>query len=308
MARKILRERAKPTIDRTTLKGGDTVMHARTTLVLYHRDGAKVAQLEKGRAIVVGRAAPSDIEIHDIGLSRQHARFTWDDQGIWVEDLRSTNGTKKNGERITRAQIAPGDEIAVGPVMVTVHLMSSGDDELRGFDGHDRFVAALADEIIRARTFQRPLALLMVRSTSGKERHVSLWASRLRARLRAVDRVGIYGPSAVLVSVPEATPHAVQALVSELTGGEPPLTCGAVWYPADGGSVEELIAALQTAKRTDKRTSSAPEELGAVVVKNPAMKEVMATVKRLASSTIAVLIHGETGTGKEVIARAIHDN
>jgi DNA-binding NtrC family response regulator len=44
-----------------------------------------------------------------------------------------------------------------------------------------------------------------------------------------------------------------------------------------------------------------------VVVKNPAMKEVMATVKRLAHSTIAVLIHGETGTGKEVVARANHD-
>jgi len=38
-----------------------------------------------------------------------------------------------------------------------------------------------------------------------------------------------------------------------------------------------------------------------------AMKQVMTTVKRLAQSTIAVLIHGETGTGKEVIATAIHD-
>jgi pSer/pThr/pTyr-binding forkhead associated (FHA) protein len=86
----------------TTVKG-DTVLHARTTLVFYHRDGAMVAQLDKGKPLVVGRTAPADIEIPDPGLSRRHASFTWGDDGIWVEDLGSTNGTKKNGEPITRA-------------------------------------------------------------------------------------------------------------------------------------------------------------------------------------------------------------
>ena len=288
--------------DRTTLKGGDTVLHARTTLVLYHRDGAMVAQLDKGKSLVVGRAAPSDVEIHDLGLSRQHARFTWDDHGIWVEDLQSTNGTKKNGEKVKRAKVAPGDEIAVGPVMVSVHVMSSIDDELRGFDGHDRFVAALADELTRARTFERPLALVMVKGT--KDGHVSRWASRLRARLRPVDRVGIYGPSSVLVSLPEASSELVRALAEDLTGGDPPLQCNAVMFPADGGSVDELIAAVQSS-RGDRK--SAPIDTSGIIVKNAAMKEVMATVKRLAQSTIGVLIHGETGSGKEVIAQAIHD-
>src|SRR5436190_2091299 len=209
LARKILRDRAsemsKPPEQRTTLKGGgDAVVHARTTLVLYHRDGAAVVHLDKGRPLVVGRSAPADVEIPDPGLSRQHARFTWDDHGIWVEDLQSTNGTRKNGERVSHARIAPGDEIAIGPVMVTVHVISSIDEELRGFDGHDRFVAAL-----------------------------------------------------------EVAPRAGRA--------------------------------------------PEPADPVAMVVKNPAMKEVMATVKRLAHSTVAVLIHGETGTGKEVVARAIHD-
>ncbi len=288
-----------------TLKdtGGETVLLARTTLVLYHRDGATVAHLEKGRSFVVGRAAPSEVEIPELGLSRQHARFTWDDDGLWVEDLGSTNGTKKNGELVTRARIAPGDEIAVGPVMVSVHVLSSIDEELRGFDGHDRFVAALADELTRARTFARPLALMMVRSTNTKEGHVSRWASRLRLRLRPVDRVGIYGPAAVLVTLPETTAEAVQGLVAALTGGQPALACNVVTFPGDGGSVEELISAVQQPRATrDER-----EQASSVIVKNPAMKQVMATVKRLAQSTIAVLIHGETGTGKEVIARALHD-
>jgi DNA-binding NtrC family response regulator len=291
--------------DKTTLKGGDTVLHARTTLVLYHRDGAMVAQLDKGKSLVVGRAAPSDVEIPDPGLSRQHARFGWDDSGLWVEDLKSTNGTKRNGDKVQRSKISPGDEIAIGPVMVSVHIMSSVDDELRGFDGHDKFVAALADELTRARTFQRPLALMMVRgaktsanspASANKHQHVSRWASRLRAHMRPVDRVGIYGPSSVLVSLPEATPEMVQALSIELA----PLVVTAAMFPMDGGSVDELIAAAQSG-----RAKPAPSE--GIIVKNAAMKEVMATVKRLAQSTIAVLIHGETGSGKEVIAQAIHD-
>lgn len=301
-----MRERASQTLKaQATLEGGGTILHERTTLVFYHRDGAIVAQLEKGRSIVIGRVAPSDVEIPDPGLSRQHARFTWDDAGIWVEDLQSTNGTKKNSERIQRARVAPGDEIAVGPVMVSVHIVSSVDAELRGFDGHDRFLGALADELTRARTFERPLGLMMVRS-AGAKGHVSRWAGRVRARLRPVDRVGLYGPAAVLILVPEATPEMLDGLARQLAGGDPVLTCTMVTFPVDGASVDELIAAVQTGHR--EHSPREVSDAGPVIVKNPAMKEVMSLVKRLSASTIAVLIHGETGTGKEVVARAIHDH
>jgi DNA-binding NtrC family response regulator len=303
LSSKNLRDRAND--ERTTLKGAETVLHARTTLVLYHRDGATVAQLDKDRPLIIGRGAPSDVAIPDPGLSRQHARFTWNDQGIWVDDLNSTNGTKKNGERITSTRIVPTDEVSIGPVMVKIHIISSVDQELRGFDGHDRFVAMLADEIVRARTFQRSLALMLVKAANAKD-HVSTWASRLRMRMRPVDRVGIYGPAAVLVALPEATPESVRALAAELTGGEPRLACNVVSFPGDGGSVEELIAALKVAKRAGATKDD--DETAAVVIKSTAMKQVMQTVKRLAQSTIAVLIHGETGTGKEVITRAIHES
>ena len=47
-------------------------------------------------------------------------------------------------------------------------------------------------------------------------------------------------------------------------------------------------------------------EFGNVVASSPVMRPVMDLVRRLTETDVTVLIQGETGTGKEVIARAIH--
>ena len=143
--------------------------------------------------------------------------------------------------------------------MVSVHVISSIDEELRGFDGHDRFVAALADEITRARTFQRPLALLMVRSArreGGPRQPVGEPAAHACCD-RSIASASTVRPRC-WSSLPEAAPEAVQALAAALAGGEPALTCGAVRFPADGSSVEELIAALQVATRAAPHRRTSP--------------------------------------------------
>jgi DNA-binding NtrC family response regulator len=48
-------------------------------------------------------------------------------------------------------------------------------------------------------------------------------------------------------------------------------------------------------------------ELPGVIAKSPAMRKVLQYAARLAGSNVSALIQGETGTGKEVIARAIHE-
>lgn len=292
----------EPTIDVvTTVEGAKPVQHSKMTLVFYHREGAMVAQLEKGESIVIGRAPPADIFIPDTGLSRQHARLSWNNQGLFIEDLDSTNGTTRNGERITHAKVSIDDEITIGPVVVSIHVMSSTDENLRGFDGHDRFVTALSNELTRARTFQRTIALMMV---TAKDAHVSRWANRLRACLRPVDRVGVYGPSALLVAFPEATEEQVKLLTRSLSDGDPALICNTVWFPRDGRSAEELIAAVRVP--AGQRHTQLPNASD-MIVKNTEMKAIMATVKRLATSRVSVLIHGETGSGKELVAKAIHE-
>jgi Nif-specific regulatory protein len=47
---------------------------------------------------------------------------------------------------------------------------------------------------------------------------------------------------------------------------------------------------------------------GAIVGDSPALREVLAKVEQVASTAATVLLRGETGTGKEMVARAIHIN
>jgi pSer/pThr/pTyr-binding forkhead associated (FHA) protein len=55
-------------------------------------------------------------------VAREHARFTVDEEGLIVEDLRSTNGTYVNAERQDRARLQPGDEVIIGKF----HLVVAG--------------------------------------------------------------------------------------------------------------------------------------------------------------------------------------
>ncbi len=56
-------------------------------------------------------------------------------------------------------------------------------------------------------------------------------------------------------------------------------------------------------RRLEARTAPEP-----IVGESPQMKEVRALVRSIADSEAAVLIHGETGTGKNLVARTIHAN
>ena len=44
-----------------------------------------------------------------------------------------------------------------------------------------------------------------------------------------------------------------------------------------------------------------------LIARSPAMRKVAQAIARLARSNVTVLLHGETGTGKEVLARALHE-
>jgi two-component system, cell cycle response regulator len=93
------------------------LVHARDRFVLLRLDGVdagKISSLRKGSS-VLGRTTSSDLQLDDGGVSRQHAKITWNGRSHTIEDLKSRNGTFVRGERITRAELADGDLIQLGP-------------------------------------------------------------------------------------------------------------------------------------------------------------------------------------------------
>jgi pSer/pThr/pTyr-binding forkhead associated (FHA) protein len=67
-------------------------------------------------AVTIGRDSGNDIPLGDDDFaSARHARVEPRRDGVWVEDVGSTNGTYVNGARIERPRrLKPGDVIRVG--------------------------------------------------------------------------------------------------------------------------------------------------------------------------------------------------
>ncbi|MGA0838262.1 MAG: FHA domain-containing protein [Pseudomonadales bacterium] len=62
---------------------------------------------------LVGRGDDAALKVTEGHPSRRHAMLTLDDDGLWVEDLGSANGTTVNGQRIaSRTLLYRGDRVA----------------------------------------------------------------------------------------------------------------------------------------------------------------------------------------------------
>lgn len=66
-------------------------------------------------SVTVGRAAANDIPLEDEFASTVHARVEPRQDGVWIEDAGSTNGTFVNGVRLSEPRrLSPGDVVRIG--------------------------------------------------------------------------------------------------------------------------------------------------------------------------------------------------
>ena len=74
--------------------------------------------------------------------------------------------------------------------------------------------------------------------------------------------------------------------------------------------IEEAVSVQVALDRSEQRGSGSPKiisnSFAQIIGKSPALETVLEQVERVATTDSTVLVEGETGTGKELIARAIH--
>ena len=201
------------------------------------------------------------------------------------------------GQRVQRAFLSDGVEVRLGDVIVLVRDPATSTWTAAGLDAYDAFVDRVDEELVRGKLLGHPTTLLYVRGRDGEAGASVL--GRIQPALRAVDRCGLYAPDVVLVLLPETTERSAERLRESLRGKG--VRVGAA--TAHGGTAGELVERARTS--STEREPVRQDEAGPVF-RSPAMVQLVAQLRRVATSQLPILLRGETGSGKDVLATFVH--
>lgn len=326
MAEKTAHGQGEPR-ERPHQKAGDPFL-----IVHTQNQPPRVLRLGDLEAIAIGRDASCDIVLDgDSEISRLHCRLIRQGQHWFVKDNHSTNSTRVNGETITLKRLEPGDAISVGGAILEFDVPTTlARGHGRALRTHFFFEERFQEEIDRSHRFGRPFALLMIKprasETTGKA--IDALGLALVGLLRTIDILALYAADEFEVLLPETSKNDAFLLAERMrdlaaTLPEPQeLAIGLCGFPEDAHSKDLLVekarkalrlALQQKAPVTDAEHSGQVRHLAtstshatAVIFKDPAMLALLDVAARAAKAEIAVLITGETGVGKEVLAQTIH--
>lgn len=74
-------------------------------------------------SLILGRDASADVQINDTTISSRHAKFSFQQNQWWVEDLDSTNGTFLNQIQVEEPMvITSGDDLRCGRINIQIKI------------------------------------------------------------------------------------------------------------------------------------------------------------------------------------------
>jgi two-component system response regulator AtoC len=279
-------------------------------LLIMSPDSFTTLPLPKQGILTVGRSTRSDIQIEDPLASRDHGQLHLGEQ-IFIQDMGSQNGTRVRDQAIARGALVPinpGEGATIGSTVLMVQHNRSNFGRQRLWS-HAYFESRLEAECHRAEASNGGFALARLRLDRPLP-----WTTLAPLFARAVPAphiFGAYGPNDFELLLIEKTPAEVEELLGQfratLAELEVEVRSPVAWFPRDGRTADALIARVNGLLRgrpdgdSNPATTPVPAE-----GQGAAMARMHDLAARAAPSTISVLIMGETGVGKDVMARLIH--
>jgi two-component system, NtrC family, response regulator AtoC len=277
--------------------------HAGLSLVVLGDEQLATYPLPATGSITIGRSSKCDIPIFEKSISRRHAVLHLEDP-IAIEDLDTANGTRVGGERIAAhvpTQIKQGEVIELGDVSILVQRRSSATAPRRLWS-HGYFEGRLADECERAG--DGTVFSIVFLHCDAKPPLEAIQAT-LAQLVRPIDVAGEYGAGEYEVLLVDTAAEAAEpkaaAIVEQLQRHGVASRAGIACFPRDGRSPDQLLAHASSHARPSPAVTTS-----GFVVADRAMIQLRRVIERVAAGTLSVLLLGETGVGKEILAELVH--
>jgi len=263
----------------------------------FFRHGEELLRVALGDRTTIGRSADCDVSLPDPGLSRVQAVVERRGEG-WVIVDRSGRGTRVGGTDAAEATLEDGAEVAFGTWRALFRASAPG--------GHDDTAGGGATGVRPVEAAPAAPARLRVRER-GRERLLPLPPQGLA--------VGSAPGNALVLDDPYVSarhlrvePRAGRWQVVDL-GSTNGTSLGGVrvWRaelpPGLPLSLGDCEIVLEVGTPREGRPPGSYEGMFSL---DPSMRQVFDLVDRVADSDASVTVLGETGTGKELVARALH--
>jgi DNA-binding NtrC family response regulator len=276
-------------------------------IVSVEGDAINVHDLPERGRVTVGRGEDVDVRVTDPGASTRHCILHVEGGRVAIEDLGSRNGTLIRGQRIEvgeRVSLAMGESALVAGAVLLLQRKNRQLQQRRSLP-HGYFELRLAEECLQAQS-ESNAAFSIARLDLDGGVDADAFAKAATELLRASDIFGTYAPGAYEILLrhtsPEDALRVLDPLLEKLKRLDGDPRAAYAHFPADGRTAHALIEKACARLHPAPATSAPP----GVVILDPRMLDVYRIAEKAASRDINVLILGETGVGKEILAETIH--